>query len=271
MPAPELRVERIPTLRDNYTYLIIDSGTGEAAVVDAPEAAPVAARVAKLGVRVVKVLSTHHHPDHSAANPELAARYGVPVLGHASDKSRLPGFTQGLEEGNRVAVGRLEAEVVFIPAHTRGHIAYVLAGAVFCGDTLFAGGCGRLFEGTPAMMHEALNVKLARLPDDTRVYCGHEYTENNLRFAQTLEPGNAALRERMARVRAARTSVASDWHDATEAEMTVPSTLAEERATNPFMRAHSAELVAAVRARLPETPTDPVSILGAVRALKDKF
>jgi len=271
MPSPALRVERIPTLRDNYTYLIIDSETGEAAVVDAPEAEPVVRRVEKLGVRVVKVLSTHHHPDHSAANPELASRYGAPVFGHASDKSRLPGFTNGLEEGNHVAIGRLQAEVVFIPAHTRGHIAYVLPGAVFCGDTLFAGGCGRLFEGTPAMMHEALNVKLARLPDDTRVYCGHEYTENNLRFAETLEPGSAALRERYARVRTTRAKPARDWHDATEAEMTVPSTLAEERATNPFMRAHSPELQASVRARLPETPNDPVAILGAVRALKDKF
>jgi hydroxyacylglutathione hydrolase len=121
------------------------------------------------------------------------------------------------------------------------------------------------------MMHEALNVKLARLPDDTRVFCGHEYTENNLRFAETLEPGNAALKQRIARVRAARASVASDWHDATEAEMTVPSTMADEKATNPFMRAHSAELVAQVRARMPEVQTDPVSILGAVRALKDKF
>src|SRR5258705_13874136 len=271
MPAPPLRVERIPTLRDNYTYLIIDSETAEAAVVDAPEAGPVIARVDALGVRVVKVLSTHHHADHSAANPELATRYRVPVFGHEADAARLPGFTNGVVEGDRVSVGQLEAEVIFIPAHTRGHVAYVLPGAVFCGDTLFAGGCGRLFEGTPAMMHEALNVKLARLPDATRVYCGHEYTENNLRFALTLEPGNAALQERMARVRAARASVASDWHRASEAEMTVPSTLAEERATNPFMRAHSPELVASVRARLPETPTDPISVLGAVRALKDKF
>ena len=271
MPAPAALVERIPTLRDNYTYLIVDPETREAAVVDAPEAGPVVSRVEKLGVRVVKVLSTHHHPDHSAANPELAARYGVPVFGHVSDAQRLPGFSNGLSEGDRVAIGRLSAEVLFIPAHTRGHIAYVLPGAVFCGDTLFAGGCGRLFEGTPAMMHEALNVKLARLPDETRVYCGHEYTENNLRFAQTLEPSNPELRERIARVRAARASVASDWHAAAEAEMTVPSTLAEERATNPFMRAHSAELVASVRARVPDAPTDPVGILGAVRALKDKF
>src|SRR5262245_53452943 len=271
MPAPQFRVERIPTLRDNYTYLIVDGETREAAVVDAPEAAPVVARVEALGVRVVKVLSTHHHPDHSAANPELAARFKAPVFGHSSDSARLPGFTNGLAEGDKVAIGRLEAQVLFIPCHTRGHIAYVLPGAVFCGDTLFAGGCGRFFEGTAEMMHEALNVKLARLPDETRIYCGHEYTENNLRFALTLEPSNEALRERMTRVRATRASVASDWHHATEAEMTVPSTLAEERATNPFMRAHSAELAASVRAKLPDTPNDPVAILGAVRALKDKF
>jgi len=271
MPAPALRVERIPTLRDNYTYLIIDPESSEAAVVDAPEAAPVIARVQALDVRVTKVLSTHHHPDHSAANPELAAHFGAPVYGHASDSGRLPGFTKGLEEGDRVAIGRLSADVLFIPAHTRGHIAYVLSDAVFCGDTLFAGGCGRLFEGTPAMMHEALNVKLARLPDSTRVFCGHEYTENNLRFALTLEPSNEALKERMARVRAARAAPAADWHGAREAEMTVPSTLAEERATNPFMRAQSPELLASVRARVPETPNDPVAVLGAVRALKDKF
>jgi hydroxyacylglutathione hydrolase len=271
MPAPQLRVERIPTLRDNYTYLVVDETTGEAAVIDAPEAAPVIARIQKLGVRVTKVLSTHHHMDHSAANPELAARYGVPVIGHASDSSRIPGFTEGVQEGDRVSVGGQSAEVVFIPAHTRGHVAYVFPGAVFCGDTLFAGGCGRLFEGTPAMMDEALNKKLARLPDATRVYCGHEYTENNLRFALTLEPGNAALRERMARVQATRASAAKDWHDATEAEMTVPSTMADERATNPFMRTQSRELVASVSAALPGTPGDPVSVLGAVRALKDKF
>jgi hydroxyacylglutathione hydrolase len=266
-----MRVERIPTLRDNYTYLVIDEKTGEAAVIDAPEAEPVEARVAKLGVRLTQVLSTHHHPDHSGANPALAARYRVPVRGHRSDAKRIPGFTDGLEEGDRVRIGELEAEVLFIPAHTRGHIAYHFPGAVFCGDTLFAGGCGRLFEGNPQMMHEALNVKLAKLPDATLVYCGHEYTEANLRFALTLEPGNAALVERMAGVKARRARAASDWHDATEAEMTVPSTLGDERATNPFMRASSPELVASVRKLLPDTPSDPVRVLGAVRALKDKF
>jgi hydroxyacylglutathione hydrolase len=250
-----LRVERIPTLSDNYTYLAICEATGEAAVVDAPEAAPVVARVAALGCRVVKVLSTHHHPDHSGANPELAKRWGVPVFAHASDAARVPGFTDGLEEGDRVAVGRESAGVLFIPAHTRGHIAYHFeaAQAVFCGDTLFAAGCGRLFEGTPEMMWTALHEKLGRLPDATRVYCGHEYTESNLRFAAHVEPESAAIREKQARVRAIRANAAPDWHDATPAEMTIPSTLGEERATNPFLRARDA------------------AELGRRRAEKDRF
>jgi hydroxyacylglutathione hydrolase len=266
-----MRVERIPTLGDNYTYLIICDDSGEAAVVDAPEAAPVAAAVERLGVRVTKVLSTHHHWDHSGANPELAERYGAPVYGHVSDAERIPGFTNGLEEGDRISVGRLEAEILFIPAHTSGHIAYVFDGGVFSGDTLFAGGCGRLFEGTPAMMHEALNVKLAKLPDDTAVYCGHEYTEGNLRFARTLEPGNEALQEKLAWVEARRANAAADWHDATEAEMTVPSTIGEERATNPFMRADSPELIAQLSEHYPDGDLDPVTVLGRVRELKDRF
>jgi hydroxyacylglutathione hydrolase len=266
-----MRVERIPTLRDNYTYLVIDDDSGEAAVVDAPEAGPVCARVEQLGVRLTKVLSTHHHWDHSAANPELAARYHAPVLGHRSDAERIPGFTDGLEEGDPVRVGSLEARVLFIPAHTRGHIAYVFPDAVFCGDCLFAAGCGRLFEGTPAMMHEALNHKLRALPDPTRVYCGHEYTEQNLRFALTMEPGNPALRRKLEQVQHARAKAARDWHDAGPEEFTVPSTIAEEKATNPFMRVDSPEIVEQVRARFPGTATDPVTVLGRVRELKDRF
>jgi hydroxyacylglutathione hydrolase len=248
-----MRVERIPTLRDNYTYLVIDEKTGEAAVIDAPEAGPVEARVAKLGVRLTQVLSTHHHPDHSGANPALAARYRVPVRGHRSDAKRIPGFTDGLEEGDRVRIGELEAEVLFIPAHTRGHIAYHFPGAVFCGDTLFAAGCGRLFEGTPAMMYTALVEKLGRLPPATRVYCGHEYTLGNLRFAAHVEPENEAVRRALARAQEIRGRAAGDWHDATPDEMTVPSTIADEHATNPFLRAGS------------------VDELGRRRAAKDVF
>ena len=250
-----LRIERIPTFGDNYTYLIICQATGEAAVVDAPEEAPVVRRVEETGARVTKILSTHHHPDHSMANPQLAEKYGAPVYGHASDEGRLPGLTNGLEEGDTVSVGNQTARILFIPAHTSGHIAYVFddAGAVFCGDTLFAGGCGRLFEGTPEMMYTALQKKLATLPDDTRVYCGHEYTESNLRFAAHLEPENEAVKQRLAEVEAIRARKAADWHDATPDEMTVPSTMADERAMNPFMRAKDAE------------------DLGRIRALKDSF
>ncbi len=266
-----MRVERIPTLSDNYTFLIIDEATSEAAVVDAAEVDPVIERIEALGVRLTKILTTHHHGDHCAAHPELAKRYDAPVLGHSSDRDRIPGFSDGLEEGDTIQVGGLEAEVVFIPAHTSGHIAFVFDGAVFSGDMLFVGGCGRLFEGDAQMMHEALNVKLARLPDDTKVYCGHEYTESNLRFAQSLEPDNAALKEKMAWVGKQRSRAESDWHNATEAEMTVPSTIGEERQTNPFMRADSPELKASVMKAAPGTADDPVSILAAVRRLKDSF
>jgi hydroxyacylglutathione hydrolase len=236
-----LRVERIPTLGDNYTYLLICEESGEAAVVDAPEAAPVERRVEKLGARVTKILSTHHHPDHSAANPELAKRYDAPVYGHVSDAKRIPGFTNGLEEGDEIHVGQQRAGILFIPAHTRGHIAYVFDGAVFCGDTLFAAGCGRLFEGTPEMMYTALVEKLGRLPGDTLVYCGHEYTTSNLRYAAHVEPENEAVRRALAAAEERRARAAADWHDATPDEMTVPSTIEDEHETNPFLRAGSIE------------------------------
>jgi hydroxyacylglutathione hydrolase len=249
-----LTIERIPTLRDNYSYLLVCEATREAAIVDAPESAPVLARVAAANARVVAILSTHHHPDHSAANPELAKRFGAPVYGHHSDADRIPGFTTGLERGDRVKVGQSEAEVLFIPAHTRAHIAYHFAAdrALFCGDTLFAAGCGRLFEGTPQMMFDAMRV-LAALPDDTRVFCGHEYTQSNLKFAAHADPGNRAVAAKQARVAEVRARAAADWHDATPAEMTVPSTLAEERETNVFLRAATA------------------ADLGRLRALKDAF
>jgi len=266
-----MQVERIPTLGDNYSYLIIDEATREAAVVDAPEVAPVVRRVEKLGVRVTRILSTHHHPDHAGANPELARLFDAPVLGHVSDADRIPGFTTGLEEGDPVEIGSLRATVIFVPAHTRGHIAYSLPGAVFCGDTLFAGGCGRLFEGDAAMMHEALNRKLAALPENTRVYCGHEYTESNLLFALSVEGNNPALHARMEDVRARRARAVPDWHEAGPDEFTIPSTIAEEKATNPFMRVRVPELIETVCRANPRAPTDPISVLGALRAMKDSF
>jgi hydroxyacylglutathione hydrolase len=250
-----LQIERIPTFQDNYTYLVICERTREAAVIDAPEADPVIRRVEETGAKVTKILSTHHHPDHSAANPQLARHFDVPVYAHVSDSSRVPGFTNGVDEGDTVDVGEETARVLYIPSHTMGHVAYVFddAKAAFTGDMLFAAGCGRLFEGDAQMMYTALCEKLAALPDDVRVYCGHEYTESNLRFAVTVEPDNAAMREKLERVRKIRARAAADWHDAGPDEMTIPSTIGEERETNPFMRAASAEE------------------LGRIRAAKDRF
>ena len=250
-----LRIERIPTLGDNYTYLAICDETQEAAIIDAPEEDPVVRRVEATGAKVKLILSTHHHYDHSMANPQLAERYGVPVYGHVSDAERLPGMTNGVDEGDEIRFGNQVARVLFIPSHTSGHIAYLFddAKAVFTGDMLFAAGCGRLFEGSAQMMYDALCVKLFALPADTLVYCGHEYTEGNLKFALTVEPENGEIKERYDKVRETRANAASDWHDATPAEMTMPSSIAEEKATNPFMRAASAEE------------------LGRIRTLKDNF
>jgi hydroxyacylglutathione hydrolase len=241
-----LQIERIPTFSDNYTYLVICEETREAAIIDAPEADPVVRRVEELEVKVTKILSTHHHPDHAMANPELAKLYDVPVYGHQSDSGRLAGFTNGVDEGDTVEIGRQTARVLFIPSHTMGHVAYVFdeAKALFSGDMLFAGGCGRLFEGDAQMMYTALCEKLAALPDDMRVFCGHEYTEGNLRFAAHVEPNNQAVSDKLAKVQEIRKNAASDWHDATPAEMTVPSTIGEEKATNPFMRSSDAEELA---------------------------
>jgi hydroxyacylglutathione hydrolase len=250
-----LQIERIPTFGDNYTYLVICDETQEAAIVDAPEEDPVVARVDATGAKVQSILSTHHHFDHSMANPQLAERYGVPVYGHVSDAERMPGQTIGIDEGDTIKVGNQTGRVLFIPSHTTGHVAYVFddAKVLFTGDMLFAGGCGRLFEGDAQMMYDALCVKLFALPDDYRVYCGHEYTEGNLKFALTVEPDNAEIKERYDQVCELRSGAAADWHDATPAEMTIPSTIADEKATNPFMRADSA------------------AELGRIRELKDNF
>jgi hydroxyacylglutathione hydrolase len=254
----------VPQLADNYAYLLVDPASGDAAVVDCAEAAPVLAEVARRGVRLVAVLATHHHFDHVGGNRDLLAQLpSLDIYGSADDAPRIPGITHRVRDGDRVEVGTLRGRVILIPAHTSGHVAYHFPSerAVFTGDTLFAGGCGRLFEGDAAQMMRSL-AKLAALPDETRVYCGHEYTEKNLRFAAMLEPGNRALREKLGAVQALRR----------RGEPTVPSTIAEEKATNPFLRTASEELAASVRQRVPDLPPgDPVALFAAVRQLKDHF
>jgi hydroxyacylglutathione hydrolase len=254
----------IPQLSDNYAYLIVDSSTREAGVVDCAEADAVLEEITARGVRLVAVLATHHHFDHVGGNADLLARYpGLRVYGSGDDAPRIPGITHRLRDGDTVEIGMMRGRVVLIPAHTSGHVAYWFPEerAVFTGDTLFAGGCGRLFEGDAAQMMGSLG-ELAALPDDTRVYCGHEYTEKNLEFALTLEPGNAALRARMDAVRELRRA----------GRPSIPSTIADEKATNPFLRTTSAELAGSVRSRVSDVPPgDAVALFAAVRALKDRF
>jgi hydroxyacylglutathione hydrolase len=239
-----MKILPIPCLTDNYAYLVVCEATGRAAVVDPSESAPVAGAIERAGTRLVAIWNTHHHWDHVGGNQELAAAHpGLEIIAHASDRGRVPGQSRGVEEGDHLELGELRAEIIHNPGHTRGAVSFVVRGgageapAVFTGDTLFAAGCGRLFEGTPADMFASLR-KLAALPPETRVFCGHEYTEKNLAFAAAAEPDNAAIAERRARVAELRG----------RGQPSVPSSIAEERDTNPFVRAGSVDRLAELRA-----------------------
>ncbi len=255
-----MKVVIVPLLMDNYAYLVVDEASGEAGIVDCAEAEPVLQAVRREGVRLMAILPTHHHYDHVGGNTDLLA--ALPGLAVYGTDERIPGLTQAVHDGDTLRLGGLTARVIFIPAHTTGHIAYYFADAraVFTGDTLFAGGCGRLFEGDAAMMIASLS-KLAVLPDDTRVWFGHEYTEKNLRFALTLEPQNQPLIDKHAWVQAQQRTGAP----------TTPTTIASEKATNPFLRCDSRELRATLRAQFPDLPMDDVHVFAKTRELKDHY
>jgi hydroxyacylglutathione hydrolase len=256
-----MHITPVPCLRDNYAYLAWGDGADGALVVDPSEAAPVVRALEAAGRKLVAVLNTHHHWDHVGGNSELVKRYGpIPVFGHASDKGRIAEQSEFLETGSEFDVAGLHFRALHIPGHTLGAVAYVTDRAVFTGDTLFVAGCGRLFEGTPEQMYTSLNVTLGALADDTRVFCGHEYTAKNLEFALHVEPGNADARAKAERVAGLRE----------RGEPSVPSTLGDERRTNPFMRCDSAEIIKSVADRL-GADRGPAAVLAAVRAAKDAY
>ena len=230
------RVSLIPVLNDNYVFVLHGDGPGPAAVVDPAVAEPVAAWLEQRGLELTAILHTHHHHDHIGGAPDLLARWpGAQVIASAADRARIPHQTQGVAGGDRLTVLGRAVEVLEVPGHTAHHIAFYLppqgegGGELFCGDTLFAGGCGRLFEGTPEQMHHSLGL-LAQLPAATRVWCAHEYTEGNLRWAAAQQPGDGPIAQRLEAVRARRA----------EGQPTIPSSIGLERATNLFMRAADA-------------------------------
>ncbi len=253
-----LQLVTIPCLSDNYAYLIHDANTGETAVVDVPEAGPIQRALADNGWTLTHILLTHHHYDHIDGVADLLATASAQVIGAAADAHRLPPLHKAVNEGDTLRIGSDEAHVLDVSGHTVGHIAFHFPDSklVFTADSLMALGCGRLFEGTPAQMHASL-AKLAALPVDTTVCSGHEYTQSNANFALTIDPANEALISRADAIRVARD----------KGQPTVPSTLAEELATNPFLRAHDP----VIQTHLGLDGADPVDVFADIRARKDRF
>jgi len=253
----------VTQLSDNYAYLVVDDASKECGVVDCAEADKVLAAVKQHGLKLTTVLPTHYHFDHVGGNEDLASAIpGLRVYGARNENGRIPAQTHPVDDGDTVEVGGLKGRVIGIPAHTNGHVAYHFPqlSAVFTGDTLFIAGCGRVFEGKAQTMVDSL-AKLAALPDSTQVYCGHEYTEKNLRFALTLEPNNQAIKSK------------HEWTKQTRAagKYSIPSTIGEEKLINPFLRTDSAELRASLRKIDPAIGDDRVAIFAKARELKDRF
>ncbi|HBF63707.1 MAG TPA: hydroxyacylglutathione hydrolase [Gammaproteobacteria bacterium] len=253
-----LEIYQIPCLQDNYGFLVHDPETGATATIDTPEVAPINQALAAKGWRLTHILNTHHHFDHAGGNEELKAQWNCQVVGAAIDAERIPGIDVALADGDTLTLGSKQARIIEVPGHTSGHIAYYFAAdeVAFVGDTLFALGCGRLFEGTPEQMSESLG-KIMALPDATTVYCAHEYTEANAAFAVTMEPANPALQQRVKEIQSLRAA----------GKPTVPTSIGLERATNPFVRSDSAELQAVLNL----SGADEVAVFAETRRRKDHF
>jgi hydroxyacylglutathione hydrolase len=254
-----VEIVRIPILKDNYTFLLLDRLRSQAAVIDPGESAPIQAFLTHQKLDLVAIFNTHHHRDHVGGNLALQQRFpALTIYGGAADRGRIPGQRVFLEDGDRVTFSDRQAQVLFIPGHTLGHIAYYWPpedgqpGDLFCGDTIFGASCGRLFEGTPAQMLKAID-RLRQFPANTRLWYAHEYTWGNLHFALTIEPDNLALQQRYQQVKA------------DQQQPTCPSTIGLEQQTNPFLRWDSPTVAAAM-----ETD-DPVQVFARLRGRKDKF
>jgi hydroxyacylglutathione hydrolase len=257
-----MKITVLPCLFDNYAYLIVCEETGNAAVVDPAEFYPVFREIERTGVRLQAIYCTHHHADHIGGLADLLREYpGLPVFGHESDKRRIPGMNHSLADGGEVRVGNIAGQVLHTPGHTSGSVCYLFDDVLFTGDTMFGAGCGRLFEGRPQQMYEALNLTLKPLPPRTNVYFGHEYTVNNLKFAGFVEPDNAAIGRRMEEAVTRRE----------QGLFTTPSTMELECRTNPFLRCTEKSIVDSVAKKFIGEAHDPLSVFTALRQRKDNF
>ncbi|MCB1519449.1 MAG: hydroxyacylglutathione hydrolase [Hyphomicrobiaceae bacterium] len=253
----DLEIHQFPCLADNYGVLIHDPGSGATASIDAPETYPIERALEDKGWTLTHILTTHHHADHTGGNLDLKEATGCTIIGPAGEAAKIPGIDVEVREGDTFRFGGFDVTVIETPGHTLGHIAYVIpqARVAFVGDTLFALGCGRIFEGTPEMMHASLQ-KLASLPAETAIYCGHEYTQSNARFALTIEPESAALRKRAEEIAALRAA----------GRPTLPTTIAAELATNPFLRAH----VPAIQQHLAMSGAPTWQVFAEIRERKNR-
>lgn len=253
-----IEIEQFSCLSDNYGYLVHDPDSGMTCTIDTPDVAPILDALSRRGWTLTHILNTHHHFDHAGGNLEIKEKTGCEIIGPAGEAAKIPGIDRAVDQGDRFHLGGLSIEVLNVGGHTFGHIAYYMPDekCAFVGDSLFALGCGRMFEGTPQQMWQSL-TRLRDLPDDTLIYCAHEYTQSNARFAVSVDPDNADLQKRVTEINAARA----------EGRPTVPSLLGLEKKTNPFLRPDDPD----IQSLLGMVGADLVSIFAEIRHRKDHF